>query len=128
MTTGEVIGLSIGLANVVISGGIAVAVQMLNARTQRMTALETDLKRAVNDLIEERMKAVVVKHESDHAGLIRDVGEIRERLFRGESRFAKLEDRDHMIEKEVLKELMALKEMVATKNDLQRLREEMRKD
>jgi hypothetical protein len=125
MTSGEMIGLGIGIANVVISAGIALAVQMLNARTARMTALETDLKNAVNGLIDERLKAVSIQHLADHGGLVRDVNEIRARLIAGESRFLKLEERGHAIEKEVLKEIMNLKDIVATKDDLNRLREEI---
>lgn len=61
-------------------------------------------------------------------GAIRErVGSIDARLVAGDAHLKRLDERDHTLEVKVLEAISELKDIVATKDDLQRMREEFRR-
>jgi hypothetical protein len=96
----------IDFRDAMMTGNLVVTI-VLGYFVSRIRGLEGDLKSATKEAIEEKLQAIR-ERQNDHTLRIRE-----------------LERADQRLEVDVLKAISELKDVVATKDDLQRLREEM---
>lgn len=106
---------------------MAVFLAYVNAKAKKIDTLEAELKRATGEAIDQKLASLRTEMAAPRELMAQQIQQIQHRLDRGESRFAKLDDARHGLEVQVLKEIGALRDVVATKDDLKRLREELQK-
>lgn len=97
-------------------------------KTKRIDTLESDVNTAARTVIDERILAASQQHQSSMRLVEQRLQQIDKRLDFGEQRFTKLEEKDHKLEIDVLRAIKELQEKVATRDDLKRLREELKGD
>jgi hypothetical protein len=94
-------------------------------KTKKIDTLEGELKAATINAIGQQIAMLRAEQAGPLLLINQQIAAIQRRLELGDERFHKLEEKDHALQVEVLKALADLKDMVATKDDLRRLREEM---
>lgn len=109
------------------SVAMAILLAYVNSKTKKIDTLEAELKHATTEAIDQKLQSLRAEQAAPRELMQQQITQIQTRLDRGESRFAKLDDARHGLEVQVLKEIGSLRDVVATKDDLKRLREELQK-
>lgn len=122
---------SINLPNLLMAGtfcvslaSLAYSVLFAPSRSE-VRELKSQLKEESEKLIDQKL--IVLESKQGACSKVHDqqITQIMLRLERGDERFAKLEAASHKVEIDLLRSLNELKDVVATKDDLDRLREEI---
>jgi len=116
-------GLALGL-NIL----LGLFVRSLDRKTSKIDTMERELDAKTGATVDLKLAGVIGQVTAVMTQIGERVHSIEERLQGGDHRFALLADKDHSLEIKVLQAISELKDVVATKDDLNRLREEMRRN
>lgn len=125
VTFAQVATILIGLSGVALTAINLVWTNAVAGKAKKIDTLEGELKTATINAINEKLITLRAEQAGPILLLNQQIAAIERRLELGEERFHSLEKKDHELQVEVLKALSELKDVVATKNDLNRLREEL---
>lgn len=116
------------IVQLIVTVVMAVFMAVLNAKAKKIDTLEGELKRSTERVIGEQLSSIENRVSVQSVELRTRVSTIEARLLAGDATLKKLGDRDHDLEIKVLNAISDLKDVVATKDDLDRLRREVLKD
>lgn len=109
------------IVQLVVTVLMAVLMGFVNSKAKRIDTLEGELKRATEQAIDNKLSAQLGR-------LDQRVLSVEQRLLSGDAHLKRLDERDHTLEVKVLTAISELKDVVATKDDLERLRREIKGD
>lgn len=112
--------LNIGLTVIMLVWTISIA-----GRTAKIETLERDLKASTTAAIDDKISAMDKTFQIQFQQLQTRIDRSDAQNERTQNRITELASADAELRVDVLRELMALKDVVATKADIQRLREEL---
>jgi L-2-hydroxyglutarate oxidase LhgO len=107
---------------------VTVSLAYVAAKNRKIEQLEATLKEATDRQIEDRFRAMSRELTLHLEPLLKEIDKICERLNAGDQDFRRLMDGDRQVEIKLLKEIAAVREQMLTRTDLQRLREELKRD
>ncbi len=118
----------VGVGMVLISLANLLWTSVVATRTKKIDTLEDQLKIATGAVIETKLGTLRAELMTGSVLQNQRLDQIDRRLDQADVRITRLDEHDHKLEVDVLKAINELKDVVATKNDLDRLREEMNRD
>lgn len=101
----------------------------VNSKTQRITTLEADVKKAAGEAIDNRLIALRAEQLAPISVLNNNMAAVHMRLADGETAFRKLREKDSMLEVQFIERLSQLKQLIsetcATKDDLREMEDRL---
>jgi len=126
MTHGlEILSIVIAGLSLLLTSLLSFFVIPMSRRSQKIETLEADVRALAQETIGKEMQLIRSESNAVNVEMRTRVTSIESRLLAGDAHMKRLDDRDHSLEVKVLEAISELKDVVATKNDLQRLREEI---
>lgn len=129
----EQVSLAVSVISILINVVLAVSVVVLGNKLSEISKLKERVEKAAGELVDLKLRETTAKFDAAIGEIRFRVASIEQRLLTGHDHMNKLDagliaaqQRDHQLQVEVLKAISELKDAVATKEDLARLREELR--